>query len=166
VRNPPWSREELILALDLYLRHIPTGPSDPEVLALSELLNRLPIHRDRPDAQRFRNPNGVYMKLQNFRRLDPDYPGTGLTRGSKLEEEIWREFVGEPRLLRERAREIEHSARHVSRVAERRPAADDGRLARLDTDIAQAFPTDQAVNDTLRSLLKIARRISAEFLPA
>jgi 5-methylcytosine-specific restriction protein A len=78
-RNPPWQRDELILALDLYFRHPPNSISKthPEVLALSELLNALPIHPHRPDAARFRNPAGVYRKLCNFLRFDPTYQGKG-----------------------------------------------------------------------------------------
>jgi 5-methylcytosine-specific restriction protein A len=93
-RNPPWQRDELILALDLYFRFPPNGISQdhPEVIQLSELLNALPIHSARPDAERFRNANGVYMKLCNFLRFDPSYTGSGLSRGNRLEEEVWRDF--------------------------------------------------------------------------
>jgi hypothetical protein len=52
-RNPTWERDELILALDLYFqleRSVPDD-SEPEVIALSELLNELPIHQDRPDKE-------------------------------------------------------------------------------------------------------------------
>jgi len=93
-RNPPWQRDELILALDLYFRCSPLGISQDhtEVIGLSEVLNRLPIHTNRPDAARFRNPNGVYMKLCNFLRFDPSYKGTGLKRGNRLEEIVWSTF--------------------------------------------------------------------------
>jgi 5-methylcytosine-specific restriction protein A len=96
-RNPTWQRDELILALDLYFRHPPKTISQahPAVVELSELLNALPIHPSRPDAERFRNPNGVYMKLSNFLRFDPNYQGAGLSRGGKLEESIWNEFAGD-----------------------------------------------------------------------
>jgi 5-methylcytosine-specific restriction protein A len=45
-RNPTWTEDELILALDLYFR---AGrkwlPSDnPDVIHLSNILNSLPIH--------------------------------------------------------------------------------------------------------------------------
>jgi len=95
LRNPPWQRDELILALDLYFRFPPNsiGQEHPEVVQLSEILNLLPIHSARPDAQRFRNPNDVYMKLCNFLRFDPTYKGKGLSRGNKLEEEVWKEFA-------------------------------------------------------------------------
>ena len=67
-RNPPWTRDELILALDTYLQHGPShmSASNPIVTSLSEELNQLPGHTARPDAVRFRNLNGVYMKLSNF----------------------------------------------------------------------------------------------------
>lgn len=93
-RNPSWKRDELILALDLYFRHNPNQISNKhkEVLKLSKLLNSLPIHENHPNSDNFRNPNGVYMKMCNFLRFDPDYKGKGLQRGSKLEEEVWNEF--------------------------------------------------------------------------
>jgi 5-methylcytosine-specific restriction protein A len=96
-RNPPWQRDELILALDLYFRHRPDSISKnhPEVAALSELLNKLPIHPDRPDAAKFRNINGTYMKLCNFLALDPEYQGKGLEAGGRLEREIWAEFASD-----------------------------------------------------------------------
>jgi hypothetical protein len=58
-RNPPWARDELILALDLYVRAgmsmLPAENAD--VVELSRVLNASRIHADRPDAARFRNPN-------------------------------------------------------------------------------------------------------------
>jgi 5-methylcytosine-specific restriction protein A len=93
-RNPPWIKDELILALDLYFKVNPGHLSrqSPEVIELSDTLNRLPLQLDRSDTSRFRNPNGVYMKLCNFLRFDPDYRGSGLTHGGKLETQVWDEF--------------------------------------------------------------------------
>ena len=96
-RNAAWSRDELILALDLYLRNriaLP-GKDSEEVNELSEFLNRLSIALGRPVSETFRNANGVYMKLMNYRRFDPDYTNdgkVGLTRGNKDEEVVWAEF--------------------------------------------------------------------------
>jgi len=110
-RNPTWSREELILALDLYFKLgcSKFSSSHPEVIALSELLNKLSIHKDRPDAATFRNPNGVSMKLSNFLRLDPSYTGTGLERGGKLEESIWDEFATDRQKLSRAAQKVRAS---------------------------------------------------------
>jgi len=98
-RNPAWAREELILALDLYRRRWHKSvihQTDEEVVALSRLLNALAIHAERPDRERFRNANGVYMKLSNFARLDPEYPGKGLERGNHLEREVRDTFANDP----------------------------------------------------------------------
>ena len=102
MRNPKWTRDELILALDLYFRCPPskTNKDNNEVIALSDLLNSLPIHPQNPEYDKFRNPNGVYMKLCNFLRFDPNYSGIGLKAGGKLEEEIWHEFSGNKENLR------------------------------------------------------------------
>ena len=84
--KPNWSRDELILALDVYFREPSARGSKthPAVLELSETLNQIPYHRkDSRDAD-FRNANGVGMKLSNFLRFDPEYSGEGLTRGSQL----------------------------------------------------------------------------------
>jgi len=64
-RNPNWTRDELMLALDLYLRLDFThsagqyGESSDQVQELSEVLNALPLRPWRPDAERFRNGNRV-----------------------------------------------------------------------------------------------------------
>jgi 5-methylcytosine-specific restriction protein A len=99
-RNPDWTRDELILALDLYLRHrvsLP-GKNSKQVLALSDTLNRIATALHGVDSKEtsFRNANGVYMKLMNFRRWDPAYTRTGkkgLTAGNKDEEVVWSLFA-------------------------------------------------------------------------
>jgi 5-methylcytosine-specific restriction enzyme A len=93
-RNPTWSRDELIVTLNFYLQYrdkIP-GQSSDEIEKLSGLLNRIgsQIHEIRGDD--FRNPNGVYMKLMNFRGLDPMNEADGLKHGSGADLEVWEEL--------------------------------------------------------------------------
>jgi 5-methylcytosine-specific restriction protein A len=114
-RNPPWVRDELILALDLYLRRGQPDASDPLVIELSEVLNALPIHTVRPDLERFRNPNGVALKLANFAALDPAYPGVGMSRGSRLDAEVWDEFHDRPEELAAIANQLREGAAHPGR---------------------------------------------------
>lgn len=98
--NPTWVRDELIVALDVYLRHEGNPPPkvSPEIEELSETLNRLGRYLGITTADRFRNPNGVYVKLMNFRRLDTSFIGegkTGLTHGGVEEEAVWNEFASD-----------------------------------------------------------------------
>ena len=110
-RSPTWTRDELILALDFYLRHRPNPPGkdSKEIAELSGTLNRLAVSLGVPHDETYRNANGVYMKLMNFRRFDPDYTGAGkvgLTRGGKDEETVWTQFATDPVRCREAARAI------------------------------------------------------------
>lgn len=75
MRNPKWHRDEIVLALELYFRLKPgqIHGRNPDVIQLSEVLNKLPIHDKRPDENKFRNPNGVGLKLCNFLAIDPEY---------------------------------------------------------------------------------------------
>lgn len=126
LRNPNWSRDELILALDLYLRLNPvhTDESNPDIVALSQLLNRLPIHPREDKQEEFRNPNGVYMKLCNFLRLDPTYEGKGLAAGSKLEEQVWQEFAADPDRLKTTAEAIRHNYSSMPKPTNEQEAAE------------------------------------------
>ena len=91
MRNPKWTRDELIVTLDFYLRHTPVipGKNSKEVSALSTFLNDLQTKMGGVRPEKFRNTNGTYMKLMNFRRLDPEYKGKGLQRGNKDEAVVW-----------------------------------------------------------------------------
>ena len=109
-RNPSWTRDELILALDLYVRFEgnPPGKGSAEILELSTILNQLWGSKSESWVD-FRNPNGVYMKLMNFRRFDPVYQAqgkSGLVRGNKLEEAVWGDFASDPERLARTAEAI------------------------------------------------------------
>ncbi|ARP79281.1 HNH endonuclease [Bordetella genomosp. 6] len=110
-RNAIWSRDELILALDLYIRNRRSLPAkDSQAIAeLSEVLNQLGAVLGQRTSTTYRNTNGVYMKLMNFRRLDPAYTSdgkTGLTRGNHDELRVWDQFADDPERLAEVARFI------------------------------------------------------------
>lgn len=94
MRNPPWHRDEIILALDLYSRLEPgqIHSKNPDIQELSRLLNRLPIFDVRPDEVKFRNANGVGLKLSNFLALDNTYHGKGMQSYSQLDKKVFAEF--------------------------------------------------------------------------
>lgn len=101
MRNPRWHRDEIILALDLYFKLRPGQiySKNQDIIELSELLNRLPIHTNKPDAEKFRNANGTSLKLSNFLAIDPNYTGKGMESFSKLDSEVFFEFHNDlPRL--------------------------------------------------------------------
>ncbi len=81
--NKLWTREELIIAFNLYCK-IPFGKihiSNPKVIELSKLIGR--------------TPSAVSWKLVNFASLDPQLQARGIkgaSNRSKKDEEIWNEF--------------------------------------------------------------------------
>ncbi|RKN81211.1 HNH endonuclease [Ulvibacterium marinum] len=83
--NKNWTREEHILAFNLYCK-IPLSKINSTYPAVKELAQIL----DRSDGS-------VAMKLANFMRHDPALKArnvSGLKRGAKGEELIWHEFHG------------------------------------------------------------------------
>lgn len=83
MKKQNWSREELIVAFNLYCK-IPFGKihnRNPEIISLAKLLGR--------------TPSALSWKLANFSRLDPTLQKrniSGATHGSKEEIGVWNEF--------------------------------------------------------------------------
>lgn len=93
--NPNWTRDETLLALELYfetVEQIPS-PNDARVVALSDELRRLPIHSGTDKKDNFRNPDGVAFKLQNLRQVAT---GKGLGNTSQVDKDVWAEFGNAP----------------------------------------------------------------------
>jgi 5-methylcytosine-specific restriction protein A len=101
LRNPKWHRDEIILALDLYFKLEPGQISarNPAIIELSKVLNKLPIHEERPDSVKFRNPNGVGLKLSNFLAIDQTYDGKGMQSYSKLDKLVFEGFENQKQRL-------------------------------------------------------------------
>lgn len=78
-----WTREELILAFNLYCK-IPFGTihiRNPQIVALAKILGR--------------TPSAVSWKLANLASLDPSLKKrniAGASHGAKLDTEVWEEF--------------------------------------------------------------------------
>ena len=108
IRNPKWHQDEIILALDLYFSRTrgSIDAKNPKIIELSKILNTLPLFYDKPNEEKFRNANGVTLKLSNFLAIDPSYDGKGMTGGSKLDEAIFNQFVNKQDQLRAVAAEI------------------------------------------------------------
>ncbi|WP_321394199.1 HNH endonuclease [Emcibacter sp.] len=79
-RGRPWTREELILAINLYCQ-IPFGQihtGNNEIKKLAEKLGR--------------TPGSISYKLANFASIDPSLDREGAKNTSKLDREVWNEF--------------------------------------------------------------------------
>ena len=66
MENKPWTREELVLALNLYLK-LPFGEMysrPPEIIRLAEIINH--------------SANAVAMRLSNFASVDPYHQQRGI----------------------------------------------------------------------------------------
>jgi 5-methylcytosine-specific restriction protein A len=103
--NPHWTRDETILALDLYFDcggKIPSG-HDERVLALSKLLRRLPYHAEASKRDSFRNADGVAFKLQNLRQIAT---GHGLGNVSEIDRSVWNELGTQPERVHQMAETI------------------------------------------------------------
>ncbi len=80
-----WTREETIIAFNVYCK-IPfknSSKSHPKIIKYANIIGR--------------SPSALNMKVGNFGRLDPELKKqgiVGLAHGSKLEEDVWKEFNG------------------------------------------------------------------------
>lgn len=124
--NPSWSREETILALELYFALQGQVPSedDGRVRELSALLRRLPFHAPAAKRDSFRNSAGVVFKLQNLRQVAT---GRGLANVSALDRSIWEELGANPG----RTRQLASGIRAAIHWAEKAPP---------DFDLESEFP--------------------------
>lgn len=82
--NKPWTRDEMVLVLNLYLK-IPFGK----------------IHKNNPDVIRIahltkRTPNAIALRLVNYASYDPQLKQrgiSGMTHGGQKCAEYWDEFI-------------------------------------------------------------------------
>ena len=107
MRNPKWTEDEVVLALNLYfqLEWSEMYASNLKVIELSKLLNSLP-GEGRIGNQKYRNPNGVGMKLQNFKALDPEYDGKGLSSYSNIDKEVFERYSLDKKSLKRRSNQL------------------------------------------------------------
>ena len=96
--NPDWTEEETILALDLYLSsgRKAINKHDRRIVELSELLQRFPWPEGTTKNEKFRNIEGVSMKIYNLRSVDL---GRGL-RTTITDRAVWAEYGGKEELVR------------------------------------------------------------------
>lgn len=110
----PWTEEELILALALY-KVLPYGRmhgTNPKVIALSKILNKLPIYDEGIRPENFRSIASVSLRLSNYRSCDPECNTKGLhSSGTGLFKEIFSRYYRKDELLADAVTEIEQKYR-------------------------------------------------------
>jgi 5-methylcytosine-specific restriction protein A len=94
-RKQAWLRDELILALDLYMREGPSA-SAASRQDVSDLLRAIPIERELTRDARFRSRQAVSYKLGNFVAMDPTKPTAGFPHVGRGDSEVWDEFADDP----------------------------------------------------------------------
>lgn len=110
-----------------------------DIAALSREINATAHRLGLSGSETLRNPNGVYMKLMNYRSHDPQFTARGrkgLSRGNKDEKVVWNWFAGDLLQLRDvtnaiRARltEVPSGGKDVEEFDEPEVAeAEEGRL--------------------------------------
>ena len=112
-KNPAWTEEEMILALDVYFKLSPNQlhKQTRRVLDLSVLLNHLDVHGVASTSKNFRNPTGVAMILQNIAGIDPSVNRKGLSNASKLARTMFQKYHMQQETLHKIAWEIKDSIR-------------------------------------------------------
>ena len=148
-RNPPWAEEELILALDLYLRSGLLDDADLTVVDLSHVLNALTVHSVRPDPVRFRNPNGVALKLANFAAIDPNYDGLGMTRMGKRDAAVWDRYASDEDALAAAGIKEGRGPMAVQPTEPARAHVTEAEVEALHVEQFQVFVPDQVIEATL-----------------
>jgi putative restriction endonuclease len=118
-KSNAWTRDQLILALQLYIR-TPFGKlhsNNPEIIELASKLGR--------------TPGAVAMKACNFASLDPKLDRHGLSGTSRADREIWNEFTANPEAVAAEVEEVVERLLTKKGTAE----ADSFKLPIGDTDI-------------------------------
>lgn len=107
LRNPDWTRDEVVLACALVAHNDWHGLSvgDARVIELSAFLQQLDIHPRDERGPDFRNANGVARKTFDIATRHPDYRGKP-TNGGQHDLSVLREFLKDTATMSALARAI------------------------------------------------------------
>jgi hypothetical protein len=90
-----WVEEEIRLLLSFYdkMQSGEMHKTHPMVIEASNEIRNLEINKEYSEKDpKFRNPNGIALKMANFLFLDPNYSGKGMKGCSLLDKIIFNEF--------------------------------------------------------------------------
>ena len=134
-----WTRDELILVLDLYLSNSKTFSKIPEdILAQYSMLLRKMRGTNDDGNPKFRSSKSISMRLENYASLDEYWlrrGRKGLQSGSTDDfRKIWAEFYEHPEEVAALAREIKESVKSsqkVEEISESEPVLEGRRVLRI-----------------------------------
>jgi len=104
----PWTREEFILVLDLYFRTDrgqKLSQKDKMITVVSQQLQQM-NPAGLLENPKFRNFNGIKMRLMNYRAVDRQHKTKGLDNRNRAVRAIFHEFENNLLLLSEEAQKI------------------------------------------------------------
>lgn len=103
-----WTREEIIIALNLYMQCCPERPGrhSPVVQEAKELLRQFQKRRGSGQSTDFRSTNSVYLKMENFHALNPDHDEGSMKHVSNLDKEMMQYYFSKPEELHKDATNI------------------------------------------------------------
>jgi hypothetical protein len=106
-----WVREEIILAMDLYVAAgafdggpIP-GQRSSDIIQLSRLLRQLSAYPKKLQGNNYRKPGEVYLKMMDLHAIQTD-DTRGMSADSQVDAMVWQEFADDLPRLREEAEAI------------------------------------------------------------
>ena len=145
-----WKREEVILAMSFYVTSgafaggpIP-GQSSAQIVQLSNLLKKLGAYPPEVQGEKYRNPNGVYLKLMNLRAIQAEGVH-GMNAYSQLDAAVWRDFVDDlPKLHADAADIRMRLGEGAIQPAEAEPMMEDVEIEQQHTEAFPVSPTGES----------------------
>jgi hypothetical protein len=144
-----WTREEIILAMDLYVTSgafrggpIP-GQRSAAIVQLSGLLQELSAYPKELQGGKYRNPEGVYLKLMNLRAIQTG-GAHGMNAYSQRDAAVWREYADDLPRLHQEAEVIRARLREGAiQPAKAMPAMEDVDIEQQHTETYMVSPSSE-----------------------
>jgi len=170
LRNPKWTRDELILTLDFCHKNFPQIPEkySKEIVELSETLRKIQSVLDNNIDSKYRNTNGVYMKLMNFHHINPNYSGKGLESVSQLDREIFKDYenkIEELSIISKKIKEFIDSSEYKNKLQSTTDVDDDyeGQEGKILTKIHKYKERDRKiVKKKKEKVLQVTGKLKCE----
>jgi 5-methylcytosine-specific restriction protein A len=161
--NPSWTKDETVLALDLYFRCKQKLPSsdDPQVIGLSNFLRHLPYHTLAARKESFRNPAGVVFKLQNLRQVAT---GKGLGNVSHVDRSVWADFGGDEERVKSVAALIREGAGLIDNIEEAKTVEEKDEFfeGRILTEVHMRRERHPNIRKSLLKSRRVAGRLACD----